>query len=724
VTQNRQDGGVNILGQVSVGDDLVGRDKITINQYQVSTAGSVAVAPHHLPPPPRDFTGRTAELADLLSAVEKNGVTISGVQGLGGVGKTALALKLAERLTPSYPEAQFYIDLKGGSDKPVEAKDAMGYVIRACLTDLTLPANEAELRGLYQSVLHGKRAILVMDNAQDETQVEPLIPPPTCLFLVTSRRHFTLPGLLAKNLDSLTPGDARNLMIGIAPRLAKEQSDYAGDLARLCGYLPLAIRSVASVLAARVDLNPADYVRRLTHARERLKLTATDASLRLSYDLLTAELQNRFAALGVFPDTFDVSAAEAVWESEHDSAQDSLSDLCQYSLVEYSPSDRYRLHDLVRLFADAHIVESQRQTIQRRHAAHYKDVASNADTLYLQGGDHFTKGLALFDIEWANIQAGQAWAAAHADEDNIIRRLCCDYATATNYCSDLRQPARNRIQWLQKALLAARELSDREAEGIQLGSLGRAWYALGDFLKAIEYHEQQLQIAWELLDRRAEGRAMGSLGLAYHALREFKRSINFYNRQLKIAREIGDRQGEGIALNNLGIDSHSLGDYGRAIDCHEQCLQIARETGDLRGQGIALGNLGSDYYAQGDYQRAVDYLQQNLQVAREIGDRRGEEMVEGNLGFAYYRLGDYRRAIDCQERCLALARESKRRRSQGKALWNMSMALHELGETARAFTCAETALQLFEGLEDAYARRISENLARWREDDEPRSAYQ
>jgi AAA+ ATPase superfamily predicted ATPase len=103
-----------------------------------------ALAPHHLPPPPRDFTGRKKELDELRAAIEKGGVTISGLQGLGGVGKTALALKLADELKPRYPDAQFYLDLKGVSKEPISPKDAMGYVIRSCHPDVKLPENEAE----------------------------------------------------------------------------------------------------------------------------------------------------------------------------------------------------------------------------------------------------------------------------------------------------------------------------------------------------------------------------------------------------------------------------------------------------------------------------------------------------------------------------------------------------------------------------------------------------
>lgn len=713
MAQNTQDGGVNVWGQARVGNDLVGRDKITIHQYGIP-GGPMTPPPRHLPPPPRDFIGRGQEIAELTTAIEKDAVTILALQGLGGVGKTALGLKIAEQLTPHYSDAQFFLDLKGESKKPLEAKDATGYVIRSCLPGARLPEDDSELNGLYRSVLHGKRVILLMDNAKDGDQIAPLIPPASSLLLITSRRHFALPGMLAKNLDTLPPKDGRDLMLRIAGQLVKQQKDYASDLARLCGYIPLAMRSVASALATRVDLNPADCLRKLTDARERLRLTATDASLSLSYDLLAAELQERFRTLAVFPDAFEIDAASAVWETEHSSAQDSLSDLCLYSLVEYVATSRYRLHDLVRLFADSHLIEAERASGQKLHAVYYRNVAKKADELYLEGNEGIRKGLALFDIEWANIQVGQDWAVTHAKEDETALRLCCDFPGASNCCAELRQLPGERILWLEEALLAARQLHDREAECAHAGNLGCAYYSVENYLGAIEHFERQIQIAREIGNRTAEGHGLGNLGLAHHSLGEYKRAVNYYVQQLAIAREVGDRRGEGSALNNLGIDCHCLQEYDRATEYHEQYLQITREVGDRRGEGMALGNLGSDCCALGEYRRAIDYLEQDLAITREIGDKRGEKVVQGSLGFAHYKLGDYRRAFECHERCLLLAKETGDKRNQGKALWNMSMALHAVGERDHAIANAEAALKLFEELEDGFARRVSRHLEMWR----------
>ena len=277
-------------------------------------------------------------------------MTLCGLYGMGGIGKTTLAFKLAEHVTPHYPDAQLYVDLKGFSATPTSVAEAMAHVISAYYPTEPLPTNDAALRGRYHSVLHGQRAILLMDNAASREQVEPLIPPASCLFLVTSRQYFTLPGMLAKRLNSLPPQDARALVRTIAPRLG----DNADTLAHLCGYLPLALRVSATTLAEHIDLSPRAYIQRLTDTQQRLSLI--DATLSMSLALLSRELQQQWCFLSLFPSLFDTEAAAAVLALEATLAQDILSTLVRYSLVEWtSDTGRYRFHDLVRVFAYAHL---------------------------------------------------------------------------------------------------------------------------------------------------------------------------------------------------------------------------------------------------------------------------------------------------------------------------------------------------------------------------------
>jgi tetratricopeptide (TPR) repeat protein len=704
-------GGVDITGgQASPRGDIVGRDRIV-----QEALAPVAPALHQLPSPPRDFTGREKEIRELMLAVERGGTTILGLQGMGGVGKSALALKLAEDLTPRYPDAQFYLDLKGVSKEPLTPKAAMEHVIRAYHTDVKLPESDAELAGLYRSVLHNQRALLLLDNARDARQVEPLIPPSSCMLIITSRFQFTVPGLVGKNLDALSPANARDLLIRIAPRLAQEPDDIASDLARLCGYLPLALRSAASTLAARIDLNPRGYLQKLKDAQEHLELTPVDAPLQLSYNLLTAELQKRFRALAVFPDSFDAAGAAAVWEAESKTAEEALGELLVYSLLEFNPaSARYRLHHLVRAFAGARLDGAERMLAQRRQAGHYKDILAATDGLYLQGGESLKKGLTLFDLEWGNIQAGQAWATAHASEDKTAAQLCSQYPGAGAYCLELRLHPREHIVWLEAGLAAARHLKDRGAESLHLGNLGIAYASLGEYRRAIEYHEQRLQIAREIGDRRGEGSALGNLGFAYDSLGEYRRAIEYQEQRLQIAREIGDRRGEGSALGSLGVVYASLGEYRRAIEYQEQCLHIARQIGDRRGEGQALGNLGNAYDSLGDYRRAMEYQEQRLQIAREIGDRRGEERGLGNMGTIYYSRGEYRRAIDYYEQQLGIAREIGDRSGEGNGLWNMGLVFYQLGDRAEAIANASVALKILEQIESPDVDRVRKQLAEWR----------
>ena len=624
---------------------------------------------HQLPPPPPDFTGRESELAALRAAIKQAGATICGLLGQAGVGKTALALKLVQQVAPQYPDAQIFVDLRGVSEKPLSAAEAMAYVLRAFHPEAKLPESVNDLRPIYLSALSGKHALLVMDNARDTAQVAPLVPPAGSALLITSRFHFVVPGMLAMNLDTLPPADAKALLIGIAPRIDGE----ANAIADLCGYLPLALRLAATALAERVDLSPADYRQRLE--KQRLKaLGGVEASIGLSYGLLDPETQKHSRMLAVFPESFDAVAAAAVWEMEGDAAQDVLSRLVQYSLLEWNDATRrYRCHGLVRDFVRTRLLPDERETAYRRHAHYYVDVLREANNLYLKGGESLKSGLALFDIEWGNVQAGQAWAVAHTGRDDEATRLCSHYPNVGAYCLELRQHPREHIKWREAALTAARRLGDRYAEGVHLGNLGLAYDSLGEYRRAIEYNEQYLAIAREKGDRRDEGAALGNLGIAYDSLGQYRRAIEYYEKQLAIAHEIGDRRGEGYALGNLGIAYRGLGEYRRAIEYQEQSLTIKREIGDRLGEGQALGNLGLAYHNLGDYRRAIEHSEQQLAIAREIGHQQGE----------------------------------------GNALWNMSLVLDKLAKRGEAITRAEEALGIYEKIESPVADKVRKQLEHW-----------
>jgi tetratricopeptide (TPR) repeat protein len=347
------------------------------------------------------------------------------------------------------------------------------------------------------------------------------------------------------------------------------------------------------------------------------------------------------------------------------------------SLVLYDESmKRYRLHDLARLFADGKLRGIERATVQKRHATHYLYVLTAATDLYLEGVESLLRGLALFDLEWFNIQAGHAWVEAQlgiADTDVLQLRMV--YPNAGLYILDLRQHSRERIRSLEIALAAARRLKEREGESATLGNLGNAYARLGETSRAIQFHEQALLIDREVGDRRGESIALGNLGAAYSILGETRRAIQFFEQQLTIDREIGYRRGEGIALGNLGLAYYDLGETGRAIEFHEQALLIDREIGDRQAEGVDLGNLGAAYARLGEIRRAIQFFEQQLAIAREIGDRRGE----------------------------------------GTDLWNLSLMLDQVSEHPKAIQHAQQALAIYEQIEHPNAAKVREQLAAWRE---------
>ena len=661
---------------VGIGGNVTNSKIYTGDVFEAPDA--VTTSLHQLRAPVGDFVGREREIDTLINALRRESrACITGISGMGGIGKTELALLVAERLRDNYPDAQFFINLQGTDANPRSPQEALAICIRAFLgPEAKLPEDPEQLSHLYRSELSGKRVLLLLDNASDSAQVRPLLPPTRCAVLITSRHSVALPGMTPLTLYPLTEEEARQLLSEIAPR----SESAAEQICKLCGYLPLALRAAGSLLAITADLDPIDYAAQLQDERSRLERIGTEgveidvaASFNLSYARLPSEAARVFRLLSVFPATFDAVAEEIVCD---DAGHVQLSDLVKRSLVLYDESTkRYRLHDLARLFAATKLSAEERAVGQKRFATHYKDVLAAAQKLYLEGGESLLRGLALFDFEWGNIQAGHAWVVAQIDTaDADVARLGMAYPRAS-YLLSLRQHPREQISWLEIALAVARRLQDRKGEGATLGNLGVAYKNLGETSRSIQVHEQRLTIARDIGDRRGEGNALGNLGVAYSNLGETSRAIQFFEQALLIDREIGDRRGEGADLGNLGNHYKNLGEISRAIQFYEQALLIHREIGNRRGEGYTLSNLGLAYADLGETHRAIQFYEQALLIVREIGDRR----------------------------------------SEGNALENMSLALDQLSDRAQAIQHAEQALTIYEQIEDPNAAQVRAQLAAWRE---------
>lgn len=234
---------------VGVGGNVT-NSNIVIGDVKLETP--VTTALHQLRAPVGDFVGRESEIVTLINSLRrKSRACITGISGMGGIGKTELALLVAEGLKDDYPDAQFFINLQGTDTNPRSPQDAMAICIRAFLgPKAKLPEDPEQLAHLYRSELSGKRVLLLLDNAADSAQVRPLLPPTGCAVLVTSRQSVALPGMTPLTLHSLTEEEARQLLLEIAARA----EPAAEQICKLCGYLPLALRAAGSLLAITADL--------------------------------------------------------------------------------------------------------------------------------------------------------------------------------------------------------------------------------------------------------------------------------------------------------------------------------------------------------------------------------------------------------------------------------------------------------------------------------------
>jgi tetratricopeptide (TPR) repeat protein len=659
--------------EAAVPQQTKGGDQITVGAIVGSTAvaigaGAQATATTYQMPkldpalyqfraPVGDFVGREREIDQLVWALTKgSGGAISGVRGLGGIGKTELAYVVANKLKEVFPDAQLLIELRGVSSSPLSPERALQMVIRSFEREAKLPDDLTELQGIYHSLLTGKKALILADDAKDAAQVRLLLPPYGCGLLVTSRNRFSLPGMVALDLGMPSPEEAEKLLLLICPRIG----EYAPKVAKLCGYLPLALRVSAGLLEANDTREVARYLDQLEV--ERLKHLAdsdnsddpqasVEASLRLSYEALGPDARAALCQLSVFPTSFDGAAAQGVVEIAGD-VTEALELLRRRSLLEWDAQlQRFSLHDLVRALAAARLEDAD--AVRLRHAWHYyKRLSSFGDQreLYLKGQE--LAGLAFFDRERTHIDAGWGWARERAG-DLAADALIVLYANVTTHISNVRYDdiRREYIPHLEADLLAARRLGDNGLEGVALNNLASAYARLGDVRdvrKAIAFYEQD-SITRESRDRLGEQQRLNNLASAYARLgdvRNLRKAIGLYQQARIIAHELGNFHGEGLVLNNLGLAYAHLGDVRKAIASCEQSIAIARELGDHHNEGLALNNLGLIYFALGDVRKAIASCEQSIAIARELGDRRGESDASWNLGLSLEKKGDLAQATE------------------------------------------------------------------------------
>ncbi len=576
--------------------------------------------------------GRDAETRWLVDSLkDRRGVALCA-RGLGGVGKTALAKHAGHELREHFPDGIAWVAMHGARGPALTAADAMRHVIRFLDPTAQLPSDESALADAYQQALGGRRLLIVLDDAPDDpAAVRPLQPPAGNGLLVTSRFNIAFPGLAQRNLDVLDDASAREML---RQRSGRDLDDATADaIVQRCGHLPLAVEVAGTQLAADETLSPKTYLDRLADAATRWDALAIagldDANVKgvlgLSLEQLRKQVPDaadRWLALGVFPQDFDLRAAAAVWDCADDEARSTLGTLAHHALVQMD-GDRYRLHDLLRDLARHRA--NDLTDARRRHAVHFRDVLRKAERMHDAGHERVLEGLALFDGERANIEAGQQWAADNAGTDARAQGLCAKYPLAGADVLAMRLPVATQRDWDETGRAAARAAGDGARERRLAGNLGIRYRELGEPQRAIACHERSRDLAREAGDRQGEANALGMLGHAYQETGRPDAARRAYKDALAIDREIGYRRGEAMMLDGLGILARQEGDPAAALDWFGQALDVSREVGDRRGEGTTLHNMGVAHADLEQWAEARDCLHQALAIREDLSDPETEE---------------------------------------------------------------------------------------------------
>jgi DNA-binding SARP family transcriptional activator/tetratricopeptide (TPR) repeat protein len=662
----------------------------------------VRAVPRQLPGGVPGFTGRVShlrELDDLLAVgTDRRAVVITAIDGKAGVGKTALSIHFAHRVKDCFPDGQLYLSLRGFDPfhLPLEPGEALGQLLRGLGVEPEhIPLDVAEQVALYHGVIAGRRVLIVLDDAASADQVRPLLPGvPSCLVLVTSRTQLaglgTAGGAHRVLLDVLAPAEASVLLRGLLdPGLADAEPEATEELARLCGYLPLALRIAAANTGMRPGTRLADVVAELSEQNRLTALsvrdddqTAVRATFDLSYRVLEPGPRQLFRRLGLVPAVdFGVMTAAVLVDRPVDETTRVLELLSGANLVERRDGDRYAMHDLLRLYAaeQASADESEYELDEARHRLFgwYLDTADDAGRLlypefkYLPLRETDTsafpsaaEALTWFEIERANLVAVAQHAAEHGP-----RMVAWRLSDALHgFFRRRRYPA----DWHATAiagLAAARVEGDERVQATMHHILAHALWSQGRFREGIEHQDQALTLS----------------------------------------RQAGWFEGETKFLVFMGQLHKELGDVDAAIGNYEQALALSRAHGLRHGESQNLAAIGTMCWHRGQLKQAVGYYTQALEIDREIGSANLETLHLGFLGAAYRDLGELDRGIDFMERALAVCHATGARDLESYLLDDLSIAALDAGRHQQAFDLASQALALAEDIHDAGAEADARN---------------
>jgi DNA-binding SARP family transcriptional activator/tetratricopeptide (TPR) repeat protein len=645
------------------------------------------VVPRQLPAAPTPFVGRHDELTRMDASNTTGAVTVLAITGMGGIGKTWLALHWAYQNLGRFPDGQLFTDLRGFSPEaaPASAVAAVrGFVVSLGVPPAAIPTESDALIGLYRSLVADKRMLIVLDNVRHTEQVLPLLPGAGgCRVLVTSRDRLTglatASGARILRLDALNNDDARSLLAHrLGPQRVGAEPEAMSELLAHCVGLPLALGIVANRAAAHPSSPLQVWAGNLRDVATRLgALDAGDpqssvrAALAWSYAALTAAQADLFGLLSSAPG-LDIGAAAvaSALEQTPDQSSELLRALTRVSLLHEHIPGRFRMHDLVRLYAFEHRRPGHDAAL-RRLVAHYVHIAHAGEHVLApqrrpaelespppgcatQPPTDEAAALTWFDTEHANLLAVQrlavdgrhntevwqlAWAldnfhwrrghrqdnitawragvaaAEHLGKPELLgrshRRLGRAYAQARRHTEALRH--------LSRAHDLAERSGDLHERAHTENALAWAWSLHGDDHKALKHAVRALDLYRGLSNPVWLARALNSVGWYHTRLGHPRQGMEPCAQALELFRRHQDADGEAAALDTLGLIAHRSGDHAKALKQYRAALSLFRSLGNNYLEADTLVNIGHAHDAQGDTRHAHDSWEQALQLYRRQG---------------------------------------------------------------------------------------------------------
>ena len=708
---------------------LVGRPEVgpvrTLPEAETPPA-----VPRQLPAAARHFIGRHEELETLVGLVHAIGasggtVVISAIDGMAGIGKTALAVQAAQRLAERFPDGQLFLDLHGYTQghPPRTPDEALDFLLRALgVPPQRIPKDGEQAAALYRQRLAGTRTLIVLDNAATEAQVRPLLPGGgSCLVLVTSRKRLkALDEAHPVSLDLLSPSEAVALLSAVAgPGRIPPDDPLAGEVAGLCGYLPLALRIAASLLRHRPAWGLEQLAGQLRNQHRGISaLSDGERELPAVFDLSYASLQaphrRLWRRLGLVPGPdLDAHAAAALVEADPASATGLLESLVDHSLLGTYAPGRYRLHDLLRAHARTLAAADpapEREAAVDRLLHYYAHTAQSASVPIARHPRLAPDGPApvhapdLADPETArawlrtehpNLEAAFAHAHAHGLDGHAV-------ALAAGLAEILQADGlwTRALEIHQAAYETAERHGNLVAGATALADLARVRQVTGDYPGTNDAHTRALELYRAHGNRLGEANTLTGLARVRQATGDFPGAGEALVRALEIYQASGHRLGEAAALTALGQVRQITGDYPLAGEAHTRALELFRELGNSGGEATALTKLGRVRHLTGDYAGADEAHTRALEIFRALGDRLGEAGALLRLGQVRQLTEDYPGAGEALTRALELYRALGNRRGEAAALTKLGSVRQATGDFPGAGEAVTRALELYRALGD------------------------